>query len=925
MQGLWEWFGSFLFTEYMPHGNCYLWQTPLVGLHLISNILIAIAYFSIPVLLIYFVKERSDLPFPKVFYLFGAFIILCGIGHGLDAWTLCHADYWFTGMVCAMTALVSCYMALTTVELLPRFLALKTPEQLEKINEELQEEVKRRERAEKILESIIVNTAPLAGQAFFSVLVKNLATALNLRQAFIGKVVDLQKGQMQSLAFWMDGKFTDNFEYSFFDTPCELVIQEVKMQYVPEHLQERFPHFQGFEGMSTYSYLGVPLFDSQQNVVGTLSVTHDQPIEPPEIAKSTISIFAVKAIAELERQKAKLILERANDDLDQRVRDRTAELLQVNHALETEISERIAVENAMRILINQEKATNRVIQQMRQSLDLESIFNATTAELLQAIACDRILIYRFNPDWSGQVVAESYIEPWNALLTQQKPDDIILSQVTVNQPDCVATQLDSGDLQIRDTYLQGTQGGIYRQKNSHCCVADIHTAGFNDCYLEFLQYLQARAYIIAPIFCREKLWGLLATYQNGQPRHWQASEITSVVHIANHLGVAVQQAELFNQIQTQTKELQQAKDAADAANLAKGEFLANMSHELRTPLNAILGFTQLMQLDKCLTSEYQNYVEIVNQSGEHLLGLINDVLEMSKIEASQMTLQENKFDLYKLLHTLENMFKLKANSKGLILNIERDKKIPQNIKSDESKIFRVLVNLLGNAIKFTNRGGVTLRVKSQNSSSTVLSATPPLTDILSFEVEDTGPGIHPEERQLLFQAFQQTRAGQLSKEGTGLGLRLSQKYVQLMGGEISVESSPRIGSCFKFSLQVSLTTADSIPEESSLSSVVGLAPGQPTFRILIVEDNATNRLLLKKILVRLGFEVQTAENGEVGIARWYEWRPEMVLMDMYMPVLSGYDATKQIRQLEEQEFLCTSSPSCSSPYKNYCDYSQCFF
>lgn len=901
--------------SYIPHGHCYLWQTPLVGLHLVSDALIATAYFSIPVMLIYFIRKRSDLPFSNVFGLFGAFIILCGTGHLLDIWTLWHPDYWLSGLERAITALVSCYTALQLIELLPKFLALRTPEQLEIINQALQEEMTRRQRAETTLQSILLGTAGVTGEAFFSALAQNLATALNVRHALIAEVIDSQPGQMRSVAFWAHDRAQANFEYQIAGTPCESVIEQATIQYFPESVQEKFPQAKGLAAMKATSYLGVPLMDSQQQVLGVLCINHDRPLVDAETAAAIMSIFAVKAVAELQRQRAELALRRAYDELEQRVQERTSALVSANVALETEIQERIATEVAIKLMVEREQAIKRVMLRMRKSLNLTGIFNATTAELRQVIGCDRVLIYRFNPDWSGAFVSESVAEGWDVLLARQAPDRES-SEVAIAQPECVMTELGIADGSISDTSLQETEGGIYRQKNSYCCISDVYQAGFDRAYLQYLEQLQARAYIIAPIFRGPQLWGLLAVYQNCNPRQWQEGEIQIVTQIGNQLGVAVQQAELFAQTQHQAEQLKQAKEAADAANRAKSEFLANMSHELRTPLNAILGFTQLMQRDRSLTPDYQRYIEIIYQSGEHLLGLINDVLEMSKIEAGRVTLNETSFDFNLLLHRLEVMLKLKAQSHGLQLKFERDATVPQFIKTDEQKLRQVLINLLGNALKFTEQGYVTLRIKSQvlnpeiqkpvvkaSAVSCLLCpiAQEPQTQqlILSFEIEDTGPGIAPQELGHLFQAFQQTRTGIKSKEGTGLGLRISQKFVQLMGGEITVRSQLGKGSCFAFQIQAQL--GEEISHNyiaSDLKRVVSLAPGQPSYRILIAEDKPANRLLLVKFLSTLGFEVKEAEDGQQAITLWKEWHPHLIFMDMQMPIINGYEATREITQLQ---------------------------
>jgi CheY-like chemotaxis protein len=330
-----------------------------------------------------------------------------------------------------------------------------------------------------------------------------------------------------------------------------------------------------------------------------------------------------------------------------------------------------------------------------------------------------------------------------------------------------------------------------------------------------------------------------------------------------------------------------------------------MSHELRTPLNAILGFSQLMDGDPNLTGEQQENLAIINRSGEHLLALINDVLEMSKIEAGQVTLQETDFDLYGLLDTLEEMFRLRAREKGLTLDLHRAEDVPRYVVTDEGKLRQVLSNLLGNAVKFTQEGAVTLSV---SVPSPALSC-PPRRATLHFEVEDTGPGIAPEELEAVFEPFVQAAGGRdlvptQAREGTGLGLSISRQFVRLMGGDLTASSELGRGSLFQFDVEVGFAAAGEAEETRPSRRVLGLAPDQRAadgrpYRLLVVEDKETNRRLLVKLLESAGFEVQEAANGLGALEVWARWQPHLIWMDMRMPLMDGHTATRRIKATSE--------------------------
>ncbi len=321
------------------------------------------------------------------------------------------------------------------------------------------------------------------------------------------------------------------------------------------------------------------------------------------------------------------------------------------------------------------------------------------------------------------------------------------------------------------------------------------------------------------------------------------------------------------------------------ANRAKSTFLSNMSHELRTPLNAVLGFSQLMGRDRERRPDDLEALGAIQRSGEHLLSLINDVLSISKIEAGRLSLAESPFDLARLLSSVEEMLRLRAEAKGIALVFDVDGRLPALVRGDEAKLRQVLVNLLGNAIKFTAEGGVVLRATWREGRAV-------------FEVEDTGYGIAADEMETLFEPFVQTESGRNLKEGTGLGLVISQTIVRLMGGEIRATSELGKGALFAF--DVVLPPSDEPASRATSRTVSHVAAGQGVRRLLVVDDRAENRLLLVRLLGTVGFQARSAENGAEAVALWKLWRPDLVWMDMRMPVMDGWEATERIRRLERE-------------------------
>jgi signal transduction histidine kinase/CheY-like chemotaxis protein len=334
--------------------------------------------------------------------------------------------------------------------------------------------------------------------------------------------------------------------------------------------------------------------------------------------------------------------------------------------------------------------------------------------------------------------------------------------------------------------------------------------------------------------------------------------------------------------------LKQAKDEAEAANQAKSSFLASMSHELRTPLNAILGFSTMLVREQKTTGNQQNKLTIINRSGQHLLSMINDILDLSKIEAGRIELQENPFDLVALVKEISVMIQSRAVEKGLSVVVEAESTSFPYVKADVGKLRQIIINLLSNAVKFTDEGGVTIRC------ATVPIPKEPNRCHITIEVEDTGLGIEPARQSTIFEPFVYGVDVPIRK-GTGLGLSICKKYVNFMGGTIEVESELGKGSLFRVRLSAEIAEAADASTIETKPRVIGLAPGQKTWRILVADDNPQNLLMLKTLLEEVGFFVLEAANGKEALEAFIKDAPDFIWMDMRMPVMDGYEAVRQIR------------------------------
>ncbi|HLO52458.1 MAG TPA: PAS domain S-box protein [Kamptonema sp.] len=568
-----------------------------------------------------------------------------------------------------------------------------------------------------------------------------------------------------------------------------------------------------------------------------------------------------------------------------------------------ELHLRKQAEVALQQQLKRERLVGASVERIRQSLNVEEVLSTAVSEVRQFLQIDRTVIYRFNADWSGFVAVESVGAPWMPILGKNIEDNCF-TEVYV------------------PLYESGRIQGL----------EDIYTANLDACYRDLLMQLQVRASLIVPILqnsldseykntnpnapIQNRLWGLLIAHHCTGPRAWEPSEIESLRQLCIQIAIAIQQSTLFAQAQTEICDrkqaelaLQLAKEAAEAANRAKSEFLANMSHELRTPLNGILGYVQLIKADKNITEEQQESIGNIQQCGEHLLTLIEDILDLSKIEARKMELSPVEFNLPNFVKSIADLFRMRTAQKNISFTCEQISPLPACVCADDKRLRQILINLLGNAVKFTNSGGVTFKVgctetgnwgrgiTTNNKQQTTNNEQLPITKI-RFQIEDTGIGIESSKLEEIFLPFHQVGDRVYSTEGTGLGLSISHKLVKMMGGEISVKSSLGKGSIFWVDLELPSvsTSCERIPTPEK-GRIVGFIGNKR--KVLIVDDNDLNRSMLRRLLSRIGFEIMEAANGQDCLKKAVEFHPDVILMDLLMPVMDGFEATRRLRLMPE--------------------------
>jgi signal transduction histidine kinase/DNA-binding NarL/FixJ family response regulator len=675
----------------------------------------------------------------------------------------------------------------------------------------------------EILRLIDEGTAAQTGVAFFREFVRRLADALECRYSFVSRF-EANNTVAHVIAMWNGEALQEAFEYPLPGSPCERVLDGDIVAF-DSNIAELFPaEREELLQMGAESYLAIPLRSRAGAVLGHLAVIDVKPKNWQERDFGILRIFGARCAAELEHERAE------------------REMLLANAALARRLElEGLVAETSTRFM----------------SIDADAIdaeIERTLAAVGRFIGSDRGMVFLFNNDKSAAELR--YV--W----AQDAARSVGSRVQTLTRSDVP---------EVLDFFI------AKNMLNASC--PDKLPPGFAKLD-RLLQSNEVVSRIAVPMVCHNETIGILGFHSLGVERDWPDEDLRLMRLLAEIISSA-----LFRRHSGAA--LEQAKCAAESANRAKTEFLANMSHELRTPLNGILGYAQLLRRDPLLSPEQQESVSGIESCGDHLLTLISEILDLAKIESGRLQLDVGRVDLDNLLREVADVARVRATQSGLMFTYQTVNRLPAFVLIDDRKFRQVLLNLLGNAVKFTDEGSICFRVGATRIDGRRMR--------LRFDVEDTGVGIAPGDLEAIFDPFHQVRPAQRHVEGTGLGLSISRKLVALLGGSLNVRSSPGQGSTFTVEIEAEEAGAERNGAAHEGAPVAGYRG--PRRRILIADDKIDNRQILGRLLRSLGFIVEEADNGQQAVDLARRTCPDLVFMDLFMPVKDGFEAIREIRAM----------------------------
>jgi signal transduction histidine kinase len=626
-------------------------------------------------------------------------------------------------------------------------------------------------QALKLLKALDEGVASRSGTSFFPHLVSSLARTLEATCAYVSEITP-ETYEAHVLAYWCEGKARDPFVYNLSGTPCECVLDNEIVAF-PRNISEMFPKDRKwFESMGAQSFLAIPLCNDAGKVHGHLAVLDRRERDWGEVDFEILRIFSVRAGAEIGRR-----------DYEKRLESANLALQTANAQLRREVAQRLQTEDELASSKGQSEHVAELVQILNEGITSNTgtgFFRDLVRALAQALEAAVVFVSkidsaRYEADVRAIWLNGEFGEPMRFNLAATPCESILDGRIAAF-PRRVAQLFPGARATLERLHIEsflaipivGDSGGVI----GHIAVQDTREREWNETDFGILRLFATRA---AAEFKRceheDRLENTMTQFQKAN---------------------AALRREVAARLDME-EQLAKAKEAAEAASQAKSNFLAHMSHELRTPLNGILGYTQLMASDPRLDSQQQERVAMIARSGEHLLTLINDLLDLAKVEAGRLDLQNTPVDLRQLLKHVAGLASVRAAQAGLTFDYSVDGQLPSEVHGDERAIRQILLNLLGNAVKFTRHGGVKfdVAVRHANASSFVLR----------FAVEDTGPGIAAEDLQQIFEPFVRARADR-NVEGTGLGLSITKRLLDAMGGTIEVESSPGKGSRFVVTLEL---------------------------------------------------------------------------------------------------------------------------